>query len=136
MRPILRLLPSLSVLIGLSTLTATCGGVASPSENRVETFSATLAVGGQNNHPFTVDKSGELSARITDLSPTPAVIIGTALFQSLGGTCNSLYTRDDFTGLNRDVLQLPINKGSYCVAVYDPGRLMQAQNYTIRISHP
>ena len=125
------------LLVVLSALEASCGGVSSPSQNRTSTFSGTVQVGSFGpNHPFSVDKNGEMSVRMTAVSPASVTVLGTQLTQSVSGSCNSLITREPFTGLNRDVLQFPVNKGNYCVTMYDSGGLTQAQNYTIQVSHP
>jgi hypothetical protein len=132
-----RVLASLSAA-SLALLLASCGGIANPSENRVDVFSGVVPPGGQGQpHAFSVDKTGEISVRLTALSPTPSAVVGTQLMQSSGGNCNLFYGRDNFTGLNRDVLQLPISKGNYCVIVFDANNLLlQAQTYTLQVSHP
>jgi hypothetical protein len=116
-------------------LAAGCGGVVDPSKNQVENFSGTLEVGGAVTHFFSVSKNGEMSARLTAITPGSASLLGTALGEQVSGTC-SVFGVNNFTGLNRDVFAGPINKGSYCMQVFDPGSLTAAQNYTLQISHP
>lgn len=113
-----------------------CGGVTDPSKNRVEPFSGTVSVGGLGPvHNFTVDKNGELSVKLTALSPTPSTVVGLIYGQPNGGVC-AYITNNDFVGLNRVTFQFPIQKGNWCVYVYDSGNLTVAQSYTIEVSHP
>jgi hypothetical protein len=114
-----------------------CGGITDPSDNTLEPFAGTLAVGGQNEHLFSASKNGEFEIRVTELSPTPTVFIGTAFGQVISNVCQPLFGyRNDFSQLNRASLTGPITKGSYCVFVYDSGALTETQNYTVRVSHP
>ena len=88
-------------------LAAGCGGVVDPSKNQVETFSSTLEVGGAVTHFFSVSKNGEMSARLTAITPSSASLLGTALGQQVSGTC-SVFGVNNFTGLNRDVFAGPM----------------------------
>lgn len=125
------------VLVACPLLLAGCGGVTNPSQNRTQSFSGTVPVGGFGpSHEFRVDRNGEMSVRMTAVAPTSVTILGTQVTQSLNGTCNSLIAREPFTGLNRDVLQMPANRGTYCVTMYDSSGLTQPQTYTIQVSYP
>ncbi len=129
-----RFAAALSLVMAL--LVAGCSGVVDPSKNTIETFSATLAVGQSVQHNFNVGKNGELSVRLTAISPNPASLLGTYLGQPFAGGCSLFSGPNNFTGLNRDTFNGPINKGTYCLVVFDTGSLTTAQNYTIQISHP
>jgi hypothetical protein len=125
----------LSVSLAALFLTG-CGGLTDPSKNQVTPFSDVVPNDGQGPvHLFSASKTGELSVRLTALSPTPSAVVGVIYGQPSGGACGYL-TSNDFVGLNRDVLQFQIQKGNYCIQVYDSGYLAVSQNYTIQVSHP
>jgi len=113
-----------------------CGGVTSPSQNKQDTFSGTLAVGGITCFGnISVPNSGEFSVKITALSPNATAIVGTAWAQ--GGNCDLVVQQNNFSTLNTPALAgAVLQKGTYSVAVYDVGALTVAQNVTVVVSHP
>jgi len=132
MRP--RFIPA-CVLAVAGYLSISCGGTTSPSDNVQEPFSGTLAVGGIARHPVNVNNTGEFSVKITALSPTVTAFVGTVWAQ--GGNCEIALQQNQFSTLNSPALVGAIlQKGQYCVAIYDVGVLTVAQNYTIVVSHP
>jgi hypothetical protein len=132
MRP--RIIPAL-VLAAAGYLSISCGGTTSPSENKQEPFSGTLAVGGLVRFPVSVNNTGEFSVKITALSPTVTAFVGTVWAQ--GGNCDIALQQNQVSTLNSPALVGAIlQKGQYCVAVYDSGGITVAQNFTIVVSHP
>jgi hypothetical protein len=113
-----------------------CGGISDPSKNQVDTFSGAVAVGGVGPvHTFNVSKNGEFTVHFTSLTPTPTAVVGTYFGQPSGGGCG-IFTQG-IAGLNHDPFSgQPVQKGSYCIQVYDSGGLAVAQNYTLTIAHP
>jgi hypothetical protein len=125
----------LSASLALLFLTG-CGGLTDPSKNKIDRFTDVVPNDGQGPvHPFTASKTGELSLKLTALSPTPSAVVGIVYGQPTGGGCGYL-TSNDIVGLNRETFQFQIQKGSYCIQVYDSGYLTVAQNYTVEVSHP
>jgi hypothetical protein len=122
------------VVVAAALFLGGCSGVADPSKNRVENFSGTLNVLGTSDHFFSVDKNGEVVVRLTSISPNQAAILGVGLGQQANSTCAVVSVNQ--AGLNRDAFSGPIQKGSWCVRVYDNGTLTAAQTYTIQVSHP
>jgi len=114
---------------------AACGGVSEPSKNVTETFSGTLNVGASNLWNFSSSKNGEVDVRITDLNPSTNVVLGVGLGQPATGGC-AVATANGFSSLNRSAVAGPVNKGAYCVLVYDSGALTTPTAYTITVSHP
>jgi hypothetical protein len=128
---------SRSVLLTALLVTG-CGGLTDPSKNQVDPFTGTVPVGGNGPvHLFNVSKTGELSVRLTALSPTATTVVSVIYGQAVSGACAAL-SENDFVGLNTgDTFQGQIQKGSYCIQVADPYiRLTVAQTYTITVSHP
>jgi hypothetical protein len=125
----------LAISLAALLLTA-CGGVTDPSKNQVEIFSGSVGLLAYGPvHVFNVSKTGELSVRVTSLTPTAAAVIGLIYGQPSGGSCAPL-TSANLVGLNRDVFQGQIQKGSWCIQPYDSGFLTAPTNYTLQISHP
>jgi hypothetical protein len=123
------------VLAVAGCLTISCGGVTSPSQNQQEPFSGTLEVGGIRRFPVTVNNTGEFSVKITALSPTVTAFVGTVWAQ--GGNCEIALQQNSFSTLNSPALVGAIlQKGQYCVAIFDVGALTVAQNFTLVVSHP
>ena len=113
-----------------------CSGITDPSKNTVESFSGTVTVlGAATTHNFSVGKNGEVSVRLTSITPNSASLLGTAIGQQFSGGCTTVAV-NNFTGLNKDTFAGPIQKGAWCVQVFDSGTLSAAQNYTIQVSHP
>src|SRR3981189_3224109 len=56
-----------------AVLAAGCGGIVDPSQNQIETFTGTIAPGGQSQpgpHGFSASKTGEISVKVTQITPS------------------------------------------------------------------
>ena len=113
-----------------------CGGISTPSKNNVQNFAGTLLVGGLDTYPFSASKTGEFYVTVTDLG-TKTLTIGTGLGEVLNSQCQPLggYAQP-YSRWNQQSLGGPINKGSYCLIVYDPGTLTAPLTYTVQVSFP
>lgn len=136
----LRLWPGLTGLLLVAALSAGCSSISSPSNNQNDTFSGTVtpetgSTAAVITHTFSVSKTGEMSARITSISPNNASLIGLALGQLINGSC-SVFTLSNLTGLNRDVFITSIQKGSYCIQVFNGGGIAASQTYQLTVNHP
>jgi hypothetical protein len=134
----------LASALALAFVLSACGGVGGPSENRTETFSGTLDVGGtgRTTHLFSANKNGEFFATLTALSPDATAYVGILAGQQIGGGCQQIFGygryNNDFAQVNVQALSGPLDKGNYCLIVYDSGysRLSGPQTYTVRVSYP
>src|SRR5690242_14227621 len=132
----------LAALVLLAGALASCGGIVDPSKNTVENFSGTVAPGSFSSTvpTFSVGKTGEFFVTITQLTPDSNILLGVGVGQLSGSACNLL----NFFGyvnttsqLNRQALGGQIEKGSYCVSVWDSvGAVTQTTTYSLRVSHP
>ena len=123
------------VLALLGCLSGSCGGVTSPSQNQMDTFNGTLQLGGSVVFPVNLANTGEFSVKITALSPTATSVVGTRWGQ--GGNCEFAIQQNNFSTLNSPALSgAVVQKGAYCVAVFDVGLLTAAQNFSVLVSHP
>ena len=130
-----RLAGVVALICAVVLSTAGCFG---PTKNREEDFSDTLGVDLADIFEFTVQKNGETTATITALS-NPNAILGMWMGQLVGGNCLPILGMHAPTAvLNRTAINAPINKGTYCLQVYDPGTLkaIGPVTYTVRVSHP
>ena len=124
--------------VSCACLLTGCSGVIDPSKNKVENFSGTLAVGAGVNFPYSWDKNGEIEVLMTSVTPTPtngpiAMYIGQS---DGGGQCFQLAGYAAQAIVNRKVQFGILNKGSYCLGIFDPGVLTVPVNFSGTFSHP
>jgi hypothetical protein len=126
------------VLAVAGALSVSCGGIIDPSQNQMETFPGTIAVAGAGPvHPFSVSKTGEISVKITALSPSSSVPVGVLWAQGAsGGACNINLLQNTLAQINVPVISTQILSGNYCIQLYDAGYFTAAENYTLTVSHP
>jgi hypothetical protein len=125
------------VLAVAGALSVSCGGIIDPSQNKMEPFSGTIAVGGSGPiHFFSASKSGEISVKITALSPSSGAFVGLLWAQASGGACNGQLLANTIAQLNIPAISTQIISGSYCIQLGDAGAFTVAQTYTIIVSHP
>jgi hypothetical protein len=131
-----------AVLLAAGLMTISCGGITDPSNNSVQTSSGAFAPGGQSaGIPFTASNGGELTVRITALAPNAQTYVGIYWLQDAsGGACSSyggLLYQSQFAQVNVPAITgSQINKGQYCIVLYDSVGLSQTETFTIQISHP
>jgi hypothetical protein len=120
----------------LAFLVTACG-ISTPSDNTIENVSGTIPVGGSDFHSYSFGKNGEVEVRITTLSPSPSASLGMALGQVSGASCVPMSPYFAALVANRTVPFGYVNKGDYCLVLYDPGSVLTAPTtYAGTISHP
>jgi hypothetical protein len=123
----------------LTGLLTGCSGVIDPSKNQVEPFSGVVVVGGVFIKDFSWSKNGEVEVTMTSVTPTPtngplAMYIGQS---DSSGNCFQINGYPPVQAIvNRTVQFGVVNKGNYCLAVYDPGVLTVSANVAGNFSHP
>ena len=119
-------------------LTIACGGIVSPSQNTVETFSGTIPPGGA--HPFSASKTGEIQVKLTALAPVSSTFVGLIWAQagSDGGCKTSIggILFQTIAQLNVQAISTQIISGRYCMVVYDYIGFTAPETYTVTVSHP
>jgi len=130
-----------TVLVVASLVAAACGGIVDPSKNQVEPFSGTLNAGESRIHPFSASKTGEISVKVTALSPVSNTFIGLIWTQagSDGGCTTSIggtFQQNNFAQLNVPAIAGQITKGAYCLVVRDVVGFTAPETYTVTVSHP
>ncbi len=119
-------------------LTIACGGIVSPSQNTVETFSGTIPPG--DAHPFSASKTGEIQVKLTALAPVSSTFVGMIWAQagSDGGCKTSIggILFQTIAQLNVQAISTQIISGRYCLVVYDYIGFTAPETYTVTVSHP
>jgi hypothetical protein len=119
------------------SLAAGCSGIADPSKNTNTDFTDTIVTGEVNVYEFDARKNGEFTATIIAIAPTQSARLGVALGSVGNGICTPFLNYiNNAAAVGRNALAGPINKGHYCIQVYDLGFLTEQQTYTFRVSHP
>ena len=125
----------LSAVVGAILIMVACSGIVDPSQNDTETFLGTIPFGGTGEqHTFEVDKTGEYSVMLNSLTPPTGSLVGMRLSLLSSGTCVLIAVQPGQVG--KAALAGPIDKGTYCLQLYDPGTLAQTEAYSVTVSHP
>jgi hypothetical protein len=127
----------IAAVVCLAAMLASCGGISSPSENQVITPSGTVSSGGVGPvHTFSVSKVGEFFVTITSLAPDPNIYMGVWFGQPQNGGCAAF--QSNIASRGQQALGGQIEKGSWCVQLYDVGSVSATTptTYTLRISYP
>jgi hypothetical protein len=144
-----------SLLIGalaLSVVAAACDdsnpAILQPDVNPAtvtETFTGNLSVQSVSSHSFIISRSGRISITLTAVSPpptseapsSPEVGIGIGIPSGLSCALN-LGDKTTVTTTAASTPQISgiVIAGTFCVAVYDVGKLTEAVDYTVDVAHP
>src|SRR6266481_206881 len=126
-----------------AVLAAGCGGIVDPSQNQTETFSGTIAPGGQGPaHGFSASKTGEISVKVTQITPSSSnTFIGVIWTGRAGnGTCTGqlgqTWGQNNFAQVGLPAISTQILSGAYCLLLYDVGSFTTTVSYTVTVSHP
>ena len=124
--------------VSVASLLSGCSGVIDPSKNQVEPFSGVVTVGGAFIKDYSWSKQGEVEVTMTSVTPTPTngplvMYLGQA---DSAGNCFQLAGYAAQAVVNRTVQFGLLQKGSYCLGVYDPGVLTVPANVAGTFSHP
>jgi len=130
--------PRILTVCAFAALLTSCSGVLDPSKNQSTPISGQVVVGGALITPVSWSKQGEVEATVTAVTPTPANgPLAMYLGADSGGNCLQIAGYGPFPAIvNRTVQFGVVQKGNYCLGVYDPGALTVAVNVTGNISHP
>jgi hypothetical protein len=124
------------LVLAAAVSTISCGGIVDPSKNQMQEFSGTVTPQGFTSHSFSVNKTGEISVKITALAPLNNVPLGILWAQAdSSGACVAVI-QSGVGNLGVPAITGQIFSGNYCVLVYDLGILAEAETYTIVVSHP
>jgi hypothetical protein len=100
-----------------------------------ETFTGTVNLNGSITHPFTTTAAGAVTATITTVTPTGA-ILGFQLGTWNTVTCSAVFSNDLAT--QASVLQGSTQSfSSLCIKLHDPNGTLTASpvTYTVTVTH-
>jgi hypothetical protein len=118
----------------VSIMTA-CSNVVDPSDNKTEQVTGLIELLGSGPvHTFSVSKRGEYSLLLNTLTPATGSLIALQFGQIVGSSCG--YVTIVAARIGTPALSGPIEKGTYCFVLSDPGTLTQAETYTLTMSYP
>jgi hypothetical protein len=131
-------------LVLVSVVVAGCGGIVDPSQNQVETFSGTIPVGGQSPtpHGFSSSKTGEISVKVTALTPSSSNTFVGVLWTgrdgngACAGQLGAVFGQNNFAQVGLPAISTQILSGGYCLVLYDVGSFTTTETYTVTVSHP
>ena len=105
-----------------------------PASPTSETFASVLADRGFTSHAFAAE-SGTISVTLTSVGP-PSVPIGLGVGVAGGTAGCTLSTSLTTEGGSAPQISVSVDKGSYCVQVYDVGTLTGPTRFSMTISRP
>jgi hypothetical protein len=100
-----------------------------------ETFSGAINPNGGATHSFAITRSGSVTATLSTLSPDNTVTIGLSLGTWNGESCQVVIARDT-TVLGNSIVGTASAAGSFCIRVYDVGKLTEETSYDVQVVHP
>jgi hypothetical protein len=99
-----------------------------------DTFTGTLAVNGDNSHPFIVSAVGGITVTLTNV--TPPALVGVGIGTPDSSSCTLLNTDVAVASTSAQITGTATVAGTLCVAVFDVGNLVESVDYTISVLHP
>ena len=127
------------VFLGAALVTAGCADPMAPATpvpnvpTLTDTFSDTLLVAGVNTHQFTVTAVGGVKITLSSLNPGPSVGLGVGTPSV--GSCTLIDRVTAVAGQSVLLSGTATVPGSYCVAIFDLGNLVEPAAYTLNVLH-
>jgi hypothetical protein len=108
---------------------------STPATAVTETFDGQLTINGAVAHPFAVGRVGNVTARLTATDPSE-VTVGMSLgtWNATTNSCVLIVTNDTALG-GATIVGTASTAGTFCVRVYDVGKLSRSILYTIDVTH-
>jgi hypothetical protein len=132
----MRLRVSAALVLALAGIVSiSCGGIVDPSQNQVQTFSGTVAPGGNSVSKFS-SQSGELQVKMLTITPAAVQALGMQWVGAGDGSCNGSLWQSTIATSNTTAISTQIQSGSYCLVVYDYIGQTVTANYSLTVSHP
>jgi hypothetical protein len=131
------LLPLLAVSLAACDDNLTGIDTPSPITITEPPFTGTLTVNGAVTQPFIATGFGTVTLNLVSLDPNPdsATRVSLVLGTWNGSACQVVIANDS-AGVGTTVLGSVSSAGNLCARISDPGRLTQAVNFEVTITHP
>ena len=122
--------------LGLAGLLSVGCSIATPSNNRRTDIAGTIPLLGSQYTEFSNKNNGEVQVTVSTLVPTPSASLGMAIGQVQNGTCLQItgYIRPLVANRTQEFGYL--NKGNFCLLLFDTGIMTVDTAFTGQISHP
>jgi hypothetical protein len=113
----------------------TQGDPSSAATPGTDTYTSVLFPGGFTSRTFDASAAGTVTVIMDTISPAsvPSLSVGIGFPRSDGGGCQLTRT---FTGTRGAQIAVPVEIGTYCVKVSDPGTLTELTTFSLRIIRP
>jgi hypothetical protein len=117
-------------------VTPVSGTLAPPTASAgSDSFASNVPVLGAASRAIEASQAGTLTVNLTSLAPADAVIgLGVGVPRASGGGCFLTMSLDATTGTQP--LSVTVDRGTYCVRVYDSGLLKAPATFTLTTAHP
>ena len=116
----------------LSTTTPTDSTPVTPT---TDIFPGAINPNGASTHTFSTARSGAITATLSTLSPDNTVTVGLSLGTWNGESCQTVIARDTAV-MGNSIVGTASSAGSFCVRVYDVGKLVESTSYEVQVVHP
>ena len=102
-----------------------------------DTFTGLLPVGSTASRAFTTAQAGPITVTLTSAGPPANVRVGLGLGvpKADNSSCYVTTTVTTTAG-SAPQISMPVEPGSYCVRVFDPGTMTAAISFTTTAAHP
>jgi hypothetical protein len=99
------------------------------------TYASTILPGGTTSRTLNASSAGTLTVVVDTLEPqsVQSLVLGIGFPRSDGGGCQVTLTANATRGSQAAI---PVEAGTYCVKVTDPGTLTGPAQFSMRIFHP
>jgi hypothetical protein len=125
--------------LGLSLLATACADPVPPAAptpvepTLTDRFAGTLLALGSNQHPFIVQQVGGLTVTISDITPATTVGFGIGV-PGLSG-CTVIKDVRAVGGATNSLTGVMTAAGTFCIAVFDTGEVVDPVAYTVTVQH-
>ncbi len=135
----------LALILMLALVAPGCSNTAAPTNSTdltgttadiIESFAGTVAVNGAVSHPFIVAAASTITATLTSVGSGTDVAVGMALgtWTSTTETCQVIIANDNAIQ-GRVIVGTAQVSGTFCLRMFDAGKLAQATTYEVTLSH-
>jgi hypothetical protein len=102
-----------------------------------DTFTGTVAVGGDDSHSFPIAASGNVDGTLTATAPPATIVMGLSIGMPGDGRCVAVAGGSTQTPAGSAVqLSGVASPGTLCVDVRDVGGETAPITYTVTVTHP
>jgi hypothetical protein len=137
---------SVAVVVAFCMLATACDegdpGIVQPTVNPAtitDTFTGNVAPNAADSHAFVITLSGKIAITLTAVGPPSTAEVSVGIGIPTGLACS--LTLGDGTTVTTTAGSTPqisgtVLPGTFCVVVFDLGKLTDPVDYTVTVAHP